>query len=484
MKNRLVTIDSTKRTLTISTSGLEDKGYQLINGSDIILVDSLGNSVYELKLRNGLIALPIDLTTLSNAEYNSGDAQSSLQFLSDVGGIMNKPPPKEEPIGGSPSEDAFGRLRVSEPLTVFNSKQIFDNQPLFWDDQEVSGSGTGSSYSKVDARTQISVGATTAGKRVRRTFQRFNYQPGKSQLILLTGNFNGGASGITKTIGYGDDDNGIFFQSIDDVLSFSVRKDGSQTPVTQDNWNIDKMDGTGLSGITFDDTTTFIYVAEMEWLGVGRVRVGFNIDGVTYYVHQFLHANNLTSVYISTPNLPVTYEIENDGTGVASTLDHICSSVVSEGGVRNNGILFHKDSGSISSLSTGTTYAVLGIRLKSANVGMTVLLEAISMISTTQNEQLNWQLIFNPTVAGTFTYSGITNSAIEVATGAASNTVTNGLEIDGGYLSTSFPVTNTAPSDLRLGAAIDGTVDEIILAVRPITNNVTIEGSLTWRELQ
>ena len=97
---------------------------------------------------------------------------------------------------------------------------------------------------------------------------------------------------------------------------------------------------------------------------------------------------------------------------------------------------------------------------------------------------MNWQLIFNPTVAGTFTYSGITNSAIEVATGAASNTVTNGLEIDGGYLSTSFPVTNTAPSDLRLGAAIDGTVDEIILAVRPLTNNVTVEGSLTWRELQ
>ena len=104
------------------------------------------------------------------------------------------------------------------------------------------------------------------------------------------------------------------------------------------------------------------------------------------------------------------------------------------------------------------------------------------MLSTTQNDQLHWELFFNPTVAGTFTYSDQTNSAIQVATGASTNTITGGTEIGGGYLSTSLPVTNAVENALKLGAAIDGTVDEIVLCARPITNNITVQGSITWRE--
>lgn len=80
----------------------------------------------------------------------------------------------------SQSLDAFGRIRTSSPYTLFDSKQLFDNQPLFWDDSEVSGGSTTSSHSTATASTTIGVGATTAGKRVRQTFMSFNYQPGKS----------------------------------------------------------------------------------------------------------------------------------------------------------------------------------------------------------------------------------------------------------------------------------------------------------------
>lgn len=86
----------------------------------------------------------------------------------------------------SPSIDAFGRWRVSNPVTIFDSKQIYDTGLLFWDDQEVSGAGTSSVHSVDKAATTISVSATTAGKRVRQTFRRFNYEPGKSQQVLMT----------------------------------------------------------------------------------------------------------------------------------------------------------------------------------------------------------------------------------------------------------------------------------------------------------
>lgn len=390
----------------------------------------------------------------------------------------------------SPSIDAFGRWRVSQPQTLFDSKQLYDNQPLFWDDAETAGSGTSSTHSANTASTTIGVSATTTGTRVRQTFQSFNYQPGKSQQVLMTFVLDktGGGAGITRRVGQFNANNGIFLEDSAGTYKFVIRTytGGSASDAnsaTQSNWNLDKLDGTGTSGINIDFTKAQILIFDYEWLGVGRVRVGFVIDGKIYYAHEFLNANSYSSVYMSTPNLPLRYEISNDGTGAASTLETICTTVISEGGSQELGILRHKDSGSISSLSTGTTYAVLGIRLKSGYIGADISLQNISMISTTTNDQLHWELKLNPTVAGTFTYADETNSAIQTATGAATNTVTGGTNIDGGYLSTALPVTISVPNARKLGASIAGTVDTIVLCARPITNNITIQASMTWREI-
>jgi len=56
------------------------------------------------------------------------------------------------------------------------------------------------------------------------------------------------------------------------------------------------------------------------------------VDGVPTYLHQFNHANHSAGVYMTTPNLPIRYEISNDGTGAAAEMECICSSVMSEGG--------------------------------------------------------------------------------------------------------------------------------------------------------
>lgn len=114
----------------------------------------------------------------------------------------------------SPSVDAFGRWRVSNPETHFDSKLIFDNDPFFWDDVEFSGSGTSSTHSAATASVTLGVSNTTAGSRVRQTFMRFNYQPGKSQMVMMTGVLNktGGGTGITRRIGLFDANNGLFFE--------------------------------------------------------------------------------------------------------------------------------------------------------------------------------------------------------------------------------------------------------------------------------
>lgn len=383
--------------------------------------------------------------------------------------------------------DSFGRMRTSNPITLFDSKQLFDNQPLFWDDAETSGGGTSTSHSAATATTTIAVSANTAGTRVRQSFQRFNYQPGKSQLITMTWANMSTGSGITKRAGYFDENNGMFFQHSNGSASVVRRSKATgsvvNTAITQSAWNIDPLDGTGSSGITLDFTKVQFGVIDFQWQGVGRVRMGFDIDGKIYYCHQFLHSNLTSTVFMSTSNLPCRYEISNSGTGGADSFGHICVSVSSESGQDKNGIVRHKHSGSISGLVTPGHYALLGLRLKSGSIGGVVELENMSIIDTVKDKQALWMLVWNPTVAGTFTYGDETNSTVQTAVGAASNTITGGTYLDGGYFTTTNPVSALLPNALKLGSKIDGTLDTVVLSITPIITDMTVQASWSWREL-
>ncbi len=399
-------------------------------------------------------------------------------------------------VADSPAFDAFGRLRVSEPQSLFNSKQIFDNAPGLWDDSEESGSSTTSTHSVNGASSTMGVAATAAGKRTRQTFRRFNYETGKSMQVLMTGvlDESGGGSGITRGLGYYDDDNGLFF--LDDEGTIKVVR---RTKVTgsvvnnktaQSDWNLDIMDGTGVTGVNVDWGKAQIFTIDFEWLGVGRIRYGLVIEGIPIYVHEEKLANSINTVYMSTPNLPLRYQIENDGTGVASTMVHMCATVMAEAGSDDLGALRYKSTGGthVDCADENTIYAILGIRLKSATISGTVKLIAASLAEHAGTKNVEWIAKFNPTVAGTFAYSDETNSLVQTAVGASTNTVTGGTDLAGGFFSTDKKGGAAAPATAgvqRLGAKIDGTVDEIVLCVRPIggSSAIDVEGSLTWREL-
>ena len=392
--------------------------------------------------------------------------------------------------GDTPAVDAFARLRTSEPFTLFDSKQLHDKQPLLWD-ESIGGSAT-SVHVPADANTVMTVTASASDFVIRQTKQRFNYQPGKSQLVFMTFN-SGQVSGVTTRVGTFDGtgannltpNNGIFFES-DGSISWNIAKNGSiaETAI-QANWNVDKLDGTGASGITLDLTAAQILIIDYEWLGVGRVRVGFVIDGLVFYCHYFNHANDSTfdSVYMSTPNLPMRYSIETDGTN-GGTLDQICSTIMSEGGVEEIGVLRSADMGvtHVDANAAGTTYAMVGIRLKAAYLDVTVTPVNISVMTLT-NDSFRWQLILNPTVAGTFTYSDLANSAVQTATGATANTVTSGIVIGSGYVSKASDSSSELETALRMGSTIAGVFDTLVLCATPISSNADLIGSLTFREL-
>ena len=391
--------------------------------------------------------------------------------------------------------DTFGRLRISSPTAIFDSKQIFDNAPLFWDDQEISGTGTGSSHSIDLAASTMTVGATTAGTRVRQTFEHFNYESGKSQLVFMTGVLGAGASGITRRIGIFNENNGLFFELADSTLKVVQRSHASGSPVdtavAQSNWNIDKLDGTGPSGITLDTSKSQLFAVDYGWLGVAPSRFSVAIGNELIACHKFANENAISTVYMSTPNLPVRYEIANDGTGVASSLIHICASVVSEGGTEGVGISrgLSRDGTSLSTAADTALYPLLSIRLKSTHLGATVTIESISIVCTTTAD-FDAVVILNPTVAGSdaVSWTNVTNGAIQFdAARDNTNKLTGGTILsistasqDRKAVSALSPVKTL----LRLGSKIDATPDEIILAVRPLTGAAeTFHASMTIREL-
>jgi len=412
-------------------------------------------------------------------------------------------PLRDIEAGDSASTDAFGRWRVSNPTTIFDSKLVgLDDAPLFWEEKQVSGSSTAPT-TPTAAKPYVDLASinTTAGVFVRQTYRRMNYQPGKGSLVQMTGVLelaSGTKTGCKRRIGAFDDNNGAFFESDAGTINAIVRSNDSGTPndetVAQTDWNLDTVDGSGPSGITVDWTKGQIFVVDFQWLSLGRVRFGVEIGGKITYVHTQNHANTSAIPWCSTPALPLRYElISTTDSGVCS-MRAICASVISEGGTDDIGVVFRTSTAGAGVLTDNEDeiFAVVGIRLKTTHVGTTVQILNAAIQVHTASATLEWLLIWNGTVAGTFTYANITNSSLQRALGATANSVTSGTIIGGGYVETGNPNFGAGSSSavlnsaLMLGVDVAGTTpDEIVLCVRPIGGDsaVTVEGSLTWREV-
>ena len=394
--------------------------------------------------------------------------------------------------------DAFGRQRVSAPHTIWESKLLHDAAPLLWDDQQTAGSGTAVAHSSVLARVRMSVSSATAGTRTRQTFRRFNYQSGKSQLVFATYVMGDGVEGITKRVGLFDDNNGFYVEQSGSSFGFGIRSKVSgsviDTFISCNDWNI-------RSGfpITFgqqlipiiNPAFTNIFVLDYEWLGTGTVRYGFVMDGIIQYFHQQHHANRTTGVYISTPNLPMRYEIAANGSNTeAAFLDQICNTVISEGGFEETGVIRWAElASSRDATSTDSIYPVMGVRLKATALDQTINLEAIELLGE-DTGNYSWYLLMNPTVAstGTLVVTNETNSDIQTLRGTSVNTLSGGTYIDGGFFTAgqvmkTVSISEVVQNALRLGANIAGTPDEIWLGVRGHAAGLGYRGSIQWREL-
>ena len=390
---------------------------------------------------------------------------------------------------GGPSTDAFGRLRVSNPFTLFDGALRYRDDEFRWNQVDT---GAGTSTFLPNEGTMLMTVSGNGDSAVRQSKQVFSYQPGKSLLTMATFVMNTPTAGLRQRVGYFGAQNGVYFEVDGTTVNLVIRKytsgsvDDTTEKIPQSLWNGDKLLGTGASGITLDVTHSQIFWCDVEWLGVGSVRAGFVINGQFIVCHTFHHANIFDKVYMTTASLPVRYELTS--TGAAGTMRAICSTVISEGGYSNR-----SQSRAIGTSLTGKNLSqaayrpLVCIRLKSANIDSIVVPTKFDLYGL-QQAAFSYRIILNPTLTGASWTSAGDNSSVEYDLSATA--LTGGTVIDEGIFvgsnkgGTASVSGNDVDFSQQLGRTIAGVSDIWCLAAIATTNNDDAVASVTWQEHQ
>jgi len=484
---------------------------------DITIGDRNGNFAYvtnsalNVFLKNGISAVsvtnfPTQLTAVSVTNQLTSTSvtvlnpvssfflvNSSIEISNDIGNpvpvnitntILTAPNPTQL--------DAFGRLRVSTPLTLFDSSHRYRDNNLWSSLTAVGGSYA---FNQNQGLMDLTVSGLSGSSVIRETTKVFAYQPGKSLLVMNTFVMASSTTNLRQRVGYYGQDNGIYFQLDDNVISFVERSLVTGSPseiiVPRSSWNGDKLDGTGASGLTLDITKAQILWMDVEWLGLGSVRVGFIINGQYIVCHTFHHANIIASTYITTASLPLRYEITNKAaTGVTKTMKQICSTVISEGGYELRGLqqaIGLPVTGAINLPTAGTFYPIISLRLKSNRLDGIVILTALSILGL-GDSTYNWQVIASATTGGGSWVSAGIDSSVEYNISGTS--ITGGRALASGYFDSSK--NNVGSIDILKEALFKFQLErngltsapyELSVVAACAANNKTILASMDWEEV-
>lgn len=389
------------------------------------------------------------------------------------------------------SVDAFGRARISTPFTLFDSTHRYQENP-FWSTMSTTG-GT-KTHLPNESAIDMTVTSVTGSSVIRETKKVFPYQPGKSLLVLGTFVFAPKKTNLRQRLGYFGTQNGVYLEQSGNDVSFVLRSyvNGSvnERRVLQADWSHDSLLGDGRSGVTIDLTKANILWMDIEWLGVGDVRIGFFVDGRPVVAHIFQNENLNTTTYMTTATLPLRYEIENLGTTPSpSTLKQICNSVVSEGGYEGFTRKYNitKAGASGTSLATARTeYPMIAIRLNSSRLDSVVIPAELSVcvdeLANNKPTVVQYKLLQNPSLSGG---SWITHVNGTIDYNITPSSVTGGTDIFGGYISSngSLRISQVNDFNFQLGRSLTGVSDTLVLTLTPTVDSTTIFADLTWYEV-
>lgn len=339
--------------------------------------------------------------------------------------------------------DAFGRQRISSQFTLADYSHVYGNGTSEMLTQK-SGTLSDLIMNGLQAKASLVVGQDSGDYVLHQSRKYHYYRPGKSQLIYTSFNFNNFREGTNKRIGYFDNYNGIYFQQSGDgtlqiVLRGNVSGSMQEEIIPQTSWNKDTCNGNGPSQFNLDSSKTQLFTTDFQWLGVGRVRAGFVHNGETVIAHEFYNSNNKDTVYWSNPSLPIRAEVRNYSSAIGTTsMDHICATVISEGGDAEAGIDFDIRTTGSRIVNANSSLPIIAIKMKTGFNGFPNRafnnLGQISVITEDSNIAWEiWRLTGSAAIIGGTWISANVESATEYNITATGFNIAGGYRFDAGF---------------------------------------------------
>jgi len=430
---------------------------------------------------------PSSLSITSFLDTNSSD--TTVQISNNIYSTAN-----------DSMRDAFGKLRITYPTTLLDNKfpssagtDDFKKNNMM--DCYKSTGLTSFTY----GNSKVILTATGTGTATSQSRKYCVYQPGKSILILLSGviNASSNTASCTTRLGYFDDNNGLFFQYSNNTMSVVLRNIASDTQINQSNWNIDKMDGTGISSISLDFTKAQLYVIDFEWLSVGRIRFGFYMFGKINYCHQITNLNLLTAPYMLSPNLPSRYEIVSTS-GATGSLTQICTTIISEGGYTPIGRAFSAGTNPNTSISVSTTETpIIAITGKTTTYNHENILPTSFTIMDTDNNNgylYRLRLYLSPSIANSplngATIQDVDDNSIVSYSISGLSIPAGSIIVDQGYFYGRGIVSFNSLSDvftniIQITSDIDNVSDVLLITAEKTgsTGTGNVFASISWQEI-
>jgi hypothetical protein len=296
----------------------------------------------------------------------------------------------------------------------------------------------------------------------------------------------------------------MYFEYNNGSITVNYSNNGIITPTLQTSWNIDKMNGTGSSGIYLNFKKAQLFVIDMEWLSVGRVRFGFYIYGKIVYCHQLTNINTLTGPYTTEINLPVCYSIHSTSVGNTGSITQICSTVISEGGYQPTGKPFSIGiTGGVGSVGAGSEKVILSLRggstrgnynhqniiprtidILDGNSGSTaIVLYRLRMYRDGNypitSPKMTWIDVDSPSYSSVSQYSLDTTGTFNAD---GSIIVEEGLFSGKTSISFSDLTSVFTNSLLQISSNISGTSDVLALTCQTFSGTATVYATLSWNE--
>lgn len=401
------------------------------------------------------------------------------------------------------SYDAFGRMRVSNCITLFDAQNKYGKNEKF---TEYTNTGT-STFNSTDSSIDLAVINAQGSIVIRESKAVFPYQPGKSLLVMNSFSFNStSGNNLIQRVGYYTNyntatyispynpKNGIYLEASGNIINICKANNNSLTKIPQSEWNTYKFQGESPYFTALDLTKTQIFWMDIEWLGVGSVRTGFVINGKFIIAHIFHHANIETTTYMQTACLPVRYEIINTTNGTGGTLKQICSAVISEGGYDSYSIISHAGNGNnVKSITSGNSKLytpLVSIRLKTNRFDSIVIPSQLSIVAGS-SDVLIYKLLLNATITNPTYNPASSNSNVEYDT-VGSYTADSGIEINSGYITQNGTIGLNSNKDFNLqlgkyfnGASTTYASDTITLVISKVGSSSAydVAGMIGWYDI-